>query len=120
MSPPFRSLTLAWALSLTAGLSAHAQAPAPAQPAGVVGDPCDAPVNRDEADAVEGLGCATRSNLRAMVADPADLVRGAPATPPRGDAALAAAHRHRLGQVKPLEDATSSGAGQSPASSSAR
>jgi hypothetical protein len=118
MPPPIRSLTLALALALTlaAGLSsAHAQSRAPAPPAGVVGDPCDAPVNRNEADLVEGLGCATQSNLRAMIADPADLQRGVRPTPPRGDAAFAAAHRHRLGQVKPLEDGSGAGGGQSPA-----
>jgi len=54
------------------------------------------------------FGCATALNLRLMLADRRDLERGAALAPAAGDAALAAAERHRLGQVKPLGAGASS------------
>ncbi|MFC3068844.1 CpaD family pilus assembly lipoprotein [Phenylobacterium soli] len=57
------------------------------------------------------FGCATEANLRAMIADPADLQEGRPLAPGQGDAAFAAAHRHRTGTVKTLNAAGQGGAG---------
>jgi len=57
--------------------------------------------NLDE-PVIPDLGCATEANLRAMIADPRDLAGGARPTPASGDAAFAAAARHRTGQDKPL------------------
>lgn len=48
------------------------------------------------------FGCTNAINLRLMVADPRDLERGAQASAPSGDAAIAAVRRHRAGEVKPL------------------
>jgi type IV pilus biogenesis protein CpaD/CtpE len=56
----------------------------------------------DRHDAEADFGCATARNLAEMVADPRDLTDPRDAAAPRGDAALAAAARHRLGQDKPL------------------
>jgi hypothetical protein len=51
---------------------------------------------------IAGYGCATQANLAAMVANHADLIQGEDPTPPFGDAALAAAQRHRQGQAKAM------------------
>jgi type IV pilus biogenesis protein CpaD/CtpE len=56
----------------------------------------------DRHDADADYGCATARNLAQMVANPADLDAPHDAAAPRGDAALAAAARHRVGQDKPL------------------
>jgi pilus assembly protein CpaD len=58
------------------------------------------------------FGCATATNLAAMVADPRDLLIGREPGPVSGDAALAPIDRYRTGKVKPLisSDASSSGA----------
>jgi hypothetical protein len=53
-------------------------------------------------DAEPDYGCATARNLAAMLADPADMTDPRAAAAPRGDAAFAAAARHRTGQDKPL------------------
>ncbi|MCW3836070.1 CpaD family pilus assembly protein [Sphingomonas canadensis] len=50
------------------------------------------------------FGCATNKNLAAMVADPADLVRGAPGSPTADPATAAKA-------IKALRDANPSGGG---------
>jgi pilus assembly protein CpaD len=48
------------------------------------------------------FGCATASNLAAMIDDPRDLAGGRAMGPPRGDAALAAIKRYNTGKVAPL------------------
>ena len=110
MPLPIRAGGLAALLALAALGAAQAQTPAPAATV-VAANPCNAPVNRNEPDPFEALGCASQTNLRAMIADPADLDHGVHPTPPSGDAAFAAAQRHRLGQPKKLVDVDSSGSG---------
>jgi hypothetical protein len=99
-------MRLAWLLALLigAGPAACATDQGPPPPAAATGlTPC---MQRPMADADEpvipDLGCATQANLRAMIADPRDLDGGRPATPASGDAAFAAAARHRTGRDKPL------------------
>jgi len=67
-------------------------------------------------------GAATSANLGAMLANPDDLLAPRQAALPMGDAALAAARRHRQGQVVSLpggssgsDPATSTAAGPTPA-----
>src|SRR5204863_5964088 len=60
---------------------------------------------------ISGFGCATEANLRAMIIDSRDLEQGADLPAPSGDAAVAAARRHRLGEVKPLVAAVAPAAG---------
>lgn len=43
------------------------------------------------------LGCASRLNLEAMLADPADLTAGAPLAPAQGDVAIRAQEELRRG-----------------------
>jgi hypothetical protein len=67
---------------------------------------------------------ANDANLRAMVADPADLVEGRGATLSSGDLAAAAVARLRADAVKPLPDSSIaavrvSGAGAAPAAPTA-
>jgi hypothetical protein len=65
--------------------------------------PCvQRPLAGDDEPVIPDLGCATEANLRAMIADPRDLAGGRPLTPAQGDAAFAAAARHRTGQDKSL------------------
>lgn len=59
------------------------------------------------AGACAGFGCASARNLEAMAADPADLAQGVELAPASGDAAVAAARRHRTGETKPLPDGLS-------------
>ena len=53
------------------------------------------------------FGCANALNLRAMIADPADLTHGQPVLPPVGEPAVRAIGRHRDGQPVPLPAASS-------------
>jgi hypothetical protein len=48
-------------------------------------------------------GCANAANLEAMVADPADLLRGRRPGPADGAAAALAIERYRQGLVTPLQ-----------------
>jgi len=106
-----------FALAFAAGLAAAALSgaalaqPAPQPPAADHWPGCSAPPDRSSPDPQLPFGCATEANLRAMIADPADLQRGAPTTPERGDPAIQAAARYRLGAVKPL---ASDSSGQKP------
>jgi hypothetical protein len=103
-------LPIAVLAAASAGSAASA-APKSAQTAvAAVADPCADPGHPGVADPLSAprFGCANAINLRLMVADPRDLERGAPLADPSGDGALAAAQRHRLGQVKPLVSAASS------------
>lgn len=115
MSRPMLALFLA----AIAGSATTPGARAEPRPAPV--DPCARAAMRSDPAPVLPFGCATEANLGAMVADPADLQQGRASTPGRGDAAFAAAKRHRLGQVKPLIGAAGSqgGAGGSPAATQA-
>lgn len=98
---------LALFLAFVAGSTTGAGARAETRP-----DPgCTTPAVRTDPEPVLRFGCATGANLRAMVADPADLERGRASTPPQGDAAVAAAKRHREDQVKPLIAGADSGSG---------
>lgn len=99
-----RISTLAALLLATAGLAACAHdLPPAAGPTLAEAAPCAELGMADEAGvAGPGYGCATLANLRAMVADARDLEIGVEASPPRGDAAFAAAARHRAGKPKPL------------------
>jgi pilus assembly protein CpaD len=53
-------------------------------------------------------GCATVSNLGAMVANPRDLVRGRKMGPADGDAAALGIKRYKAGEIIPLESETTS------------
>ena len=53
------------------------------------------------------FGCANALNLRAMIADPADLSDAQPVPPPVGEPAVRAIGRHRDGQAVPLPSASS-------------
>ncbi|WP_374472527.1 CpaD family pilus assembly lipoprotein [Phenylobacterium sp.] len=80
-------------------------APRAATPAAALSPPapaCADPLDVEDYQATPGFGCATLANLQAMIADPRDLVTGAEPGPPRGDAAMAAAGRHRAGETKAL------------------
>lgn len=60
------------------------------------------------------FGCANATNLSAMVADPADLLRGRELAPADGTAMAAAIARYRAGLVKdPRPQATTEGSGAS-------
>ena len=48
-------------------------------------------------------GCATVSNLGAMVANPRDLLRGQTMAPADGDASALAIKRYKAGEITPLE-----------------
>lgn len=56
------------------------------------------------------FGCATELNLRAMLADPADLDRGQELAPANGQPAVDAVERHRQGKL-PSPPSLSSSAG---------
>jgi hypothetical protein len=95
----------ALALSLLLAACAHdgtapalMAGPAPCAPHAGLSDP----LAWDEAS----FGCATAQNLRAMVADPADLEHGRELSPAAGDAAFQAIERHRAGQTKGMPDPT--------------
>jgi type IV pilus biogenesis protein CpaD/CtpE len=91
------------ALLLTAGLAGCAEREFPLTRPAAADAACVPPQlpAADLGDPIPGFGCATEANLRAMLVNPADLEAGAPATSaPSGDAAIAPAARHRLGQVK--------------------
>jgi pilus assembly protein CpaD len=47
-------------------------------------------------------GCATATNLAAMIADPRDLAEGRTMGPPKGNPAIAAMHRYATGKVSSL------------------
>ena len=58
------------------------------------------------------FGCATATNLGAMVADPADLLRGRDLAPADGTVMAAGVRRYRLGKVKdPRPETTTEGSG---------
>lgn len=57
------------------------------------------------------FGCATAFNHGAMVADPADLVRGRTTGPAFGEHDVPAIQRYNRGQVTPLADTTTSNLG---------
>lgn len=87
-------------------LAACAHAPLPALRAADLNDgPSCARTGYDAQPSGAGFGCATTANLAAMVADPADLTRGREPGPPQGDAAFAAAARHRSGAGPGLPNA---------------
>jgi pilus assembly protein CpaD len=54
------------------------------------------------------FGCATASNLAAMVADPHDLLSGRSMGPPSGEPALAAMQRYLAGKTTPLPSESAS------------
>ncbi len=60
------------------------------------------------------FGCATATNLAAMVADPRDLIVGQTMGPVVGDPGSAPVHAYRTGKVAPLSENTG-GATTSPA-----
>jgi hypothetical protein len=78
---------------------------------------CDQPAARTDPDPMLRFRCASEANLRAMIADPRDLQRGRDDTPATGDAAFAAASRHRLGEVKSIETEGKTGPSQGGAKS---
>jgi pilus assembly protein CpaD len=82
----------------------------------------DAPGNNTANKPPSDFGCATATNLAAMVANPRDLLVGQEAGPVWGDAALAPIDRYRTGKVKPLisSDASSSGGGGSASAGGAQ
>jgi hypothetical protein len=110
MARPTLALRLLTGLAL-ATLAGAAAAQTPAHPAGTNWPGCAAPPDRSSPDPQLPFGCATEADLRAVIADPADLARGRPTTPPRGDPAIAPAARYRQGVVKPL---ASDSRGQQP------
>jgi type IV pilus biogenesis protein CpaD/CtpE len=58
------------------------------------------------------LGCVVAANLRAMVANPADLERGRPLGPGNGERQTLAVEAYQQDKVKPLQSVSStSGAG---------
>lgn len=59
------------------------------------------------------LGCVSASNLRAMLADPADLTRGRPLGPTDANRQALAIENYQQGKVKPLQGSGS----MSPSSS---
>jgi len=75
------------------------------------------PVNRYSNADSPYLGCVSAVNLRAMVADPADLERGRPLGPADGERQTGAIEAYRQGKIKPFQGAgasspSSSGGGQ--------
>ena len=92
------------ALLTAAGLAACATDHGPPPPAKTSGlSPCmQRPMASADEPVIPDLGCANQANLRAMIADPRDLDAGRPLAPAQGDAAFAAAERHRTGQDKSL------------------
>jgi type IV pilus biogenesis protein CpaD/CtpE len=93
-------------LVVVAAASADAQAVADRA------DTCD----RAAAPAARSLpfGCANALNLRAMIADPADLRAAGAAPAPVGEPALRAIQRHRDGSPRPLPSAGSTEAPGDP------
>ena len=55
------------------------------------------------------LGCVSAANLRAMVADPADLERGRQLGPANGERETRAIEAYQLGKVKPFSGGDSTG-----------
>jgi hypothetical protein len=64
------------------------------------------------------LGCISAANLRAMVANPADLERGRPLFPANGERESLAVEAYQQGKVKPFQGASASGAGSTQSGSS--
>jgi len=62
------------------------------------------------------LGCSTAVNLRAMVANPADLERGRPLGPADGSRETLAVENYQQGKVKPFSSSGSATAGGSSTS----
>lgn len=60
------------------------------------------PTNRHSNAEPAYLGCSNAVNLRAMVADPADLERGRPLGPANGIRATLGVENYELGKVKAL------------------
>jgi hypothetical protein len=109
---PMRAMTARLLTGLAIAALAGAAAAQPPPPPPVSNWPgCGAPPDHSSPDPQLPFGCATEANLRAMIANPADLDHGAPTTPERGDSAVVAATRYRLGEVKPL---ASDSRGQQP------
>lgn len=101
MARPTLALRLLAGLAVAA-LAGAAAAQTPAHPAGTNWPGCSAPPDHSSPDPQLPFGCASEANLRAMIADPADLERGTPTAPARGDRAIVPAARYRRDAVKPL------------------
>jgi hypothetical protein len=56
------------------------------------------------------LGCISAANLKAMLANPADLDRGRPAGPANGEREASAIEAYQQGKVKVFQGASASGA----------
>ncbi len=82
----------------------------PPPPVPTAANPCpvwtDFPANINENQDSPYLGCTLQWDVRAQLANPADLDKGRPLGPADGTAAAAAVDRYRLGTVK-----TGAGAG---------
>jgi len=59
------------------------------------------------------LGCVTAANLRATLANPADLVRGRPLGPADGTRETLAVEAYQQGKVKAFQGTSASGGGGS-------
>ncbi|NIA67209.1 hypothetical protein HBA54_01230 [Pelagibius litoralis] len=60
------------------------------------------PLEPDTPAFESALGCATASNLGAMVVNPADLEQGRPLEPADGEALSRSVMRYRVGDIEPL------------------
>lgn len=124
MTIPSHSLCAAcWIL--TAGflltLAGCTNTPAPL-PAWTAQQPCPQwvkfPANHHSNADSPFLGCISDANLKAMVADPADLARGRPLGPADGERETRAIEAYQQGKVKPLEGSGTTTSSTSSTSSS--
>jgi pilus assembly protein CpaD len=101
-------------LTAVLALSGCATGPPPDRPKPTAAQPCPAwlawPADDDHSNP-EAIspGCVSAANLGAMLADPADLIRGRPLGPADGQRAAKAVEVYRAGQVKPFETSSASG-----------
>ena len=122
MPAPIRHASSASILAVTLLLSGCAQ-PKPAPlPVATVAQPCPPWALFPEGDHSNAdaryFGCVSNENLRAMVADPADLDGGRPLGPAPGDVQSSAIEAYQQGKVKAFEGTSASGASSSGGSGS--
>lgn len=112
------------AMSLASGCTTG---PPPPPPMSTAAQPCPQwaiyPLDIHSGQDSPYLGCTVEYNLRAMVANPADLDHGRTLGPADGERESRAIEAYRQGKVKPFEGsgasgATSSGSGASASASS--
>jgi hypothetical protein len=100
------------ALALTLILSGCAP-PTPPPPVATAEQPCPPwalfPSSQNSNASPQYFGCVSRQNLRAMVANPADLDGGRPLGPADGTAQTSAVEAYQQDKIKPFEGTSASG-----------